>query len=214
MIDIKGKVAIITGYTKGIGRGIANAMAEYGANLVIVSRHQNECDSVANEISNKYGISAIGISADITKKADIDELVNKTNNRFGCIDILVNNAGSAITKRAEDLTEEYWYKVINLDLNSLFFCSQAVGRHMITQKSGKIINIASMLGLIADKQVLPYVTAKGGIIQMTKGLALEWAKHNIQVNAICPGYVITDMNKAELTNDKISSGLLKKNCYA
>ena len=210
MINIKGKTAIVTGSTKGIGRGIANAMAEYGANVVVVSRHQNDCDAVSEELKSKYGVSSIGVAADLTKKEDIDTLVKKTLTAFGRIDILVNNAGSAITKRAEDLTEEDWHRVINLDMNSVFFCSQAVGRQMIAQKGGKIINIASMLGLIADKQVLPYVVAKGGVMQMTKGLALEWAKHNIQVNAICPGYIITEMNKAELTNDKIAGGLLRK----
>jgi NAD(P)-dependent dehydrogenase (short-subunit alcohol dehydrogenase family) len=209
-ISVKGKVALITGSTKGIGNGIANALAEGGANVVIVSRHQNDCDRVAAEIKEKYGVMTLAVAADITKQEDIEAMVSKTIDTFGRIDVLVNNAGSAITKKAEDLTYEDWDKVVNLDLRAVFFCSQAVGRHMIAQKSGKIINIASILGLVADKQVLPYAVSKAGVLQMTKALALEWAKHNIQVNAICPGYVITEINKDTLANEKIAAGLLRK----
>lgn len=209
-ISIKGKVAIITGSTKGIGKGIADAFAENGASVVVVSRHQNDCDAVSEELSKKYNTPTLAVSADITKGESIDLMVKKTLEKFGRIDILVNNAGSAITKKAENLTEVDWDRVVNLDLRAVFFCSQAVGRQMIVQKNGKIINIASILGLVADKQVLPYVVAKGGVLQMTKGLALEWAKYNIQVNSICPGYIITELNRAELSDEKISGELLRK----
>ncbi|SMC37935.1 SDR family NAD(P)-dependent oxidoreductase [Papillibacter cinnamivorans] len=208
--DVKGKIALITGSTKGIGRAIAEALAENGASVVIVSRHQNDCDAVAAGISKKYGAETLAVAADITKQEQIDQLVAKAVARFGRIDVLVNNAGSAITKKAEDLTEADWDRVVNLDLRAVFFTAQAVGRQMIAQKSGKIINISSILGLVADKQVLPYCVSKGGVLQMTKALALEWAKHNIQVNAICPGYVITEINRDFLTDEKASAGLLRK----
>lgn len=200
-MKLKEKVAVITGSTRGIGCGIAKAMVAEGAKVVIVSRNQQDCDKVVNEIIQSGG-TALGIAADITRKSDIDNLVSRILSSFGQIDILVNNAGTAVTKKAEELTEEDWDKVLNLDLKSAFFCSQAVGKVMIKQRAGKIINIASMLGLVGEKMVLPYCVAKGGLIQMTRALALEWAKHNLQVNALCPGYVLTDINAAELQKEK------------
>ena len=208
--DVKGKICVVTGSTKGIGKGIAEALAENGGTVVICSRKQNECDAVAAEIREKYGVDAIGVSADITKTEAIENLFNTVMEKYGRVDVLVNNAGSAITKRAEDLTEEDFDHVLALDLRAVFFCSQAAGKIMIKQKSGKIISIASVLGVVADKQVLPYCVAKGGVLQMTRALALEWAKYNIQVNAICPGYVITELNRKELTDEKIGGGLLRK----
>jgi len=209
-ISVSGKIAIITGSTKGIGKGIAEALAEGGASVVIVSRHQNDCSNVAQELREKYSVPTLGVAADITIQGDIDRLVQLTIDTFGRIDVLVNNAGSALSKRAEDLTGAEWDQVIDLDLRAVFFCAQAVGRQMITQKSGKIINISSALGLVADKNVLPYLVAKAGVIHMTKGLAVEWAQHNIQVNSICPGYVITELNREALANEKIASALLRK----
>ena len=209
-MDIRGKTAVVTGSTKGIGNGIARAYAQAGADVVIVSRHQEDCDRAAAELREKYGARTLAVAGDVTKRGDIENIMNKTVEAFGRIDILLNNAGSAITKRAEDLTEADWDRVVDLDLKAVFFCAQAAGRVMIKQKRGKIINISSILGIVADKQVLPYAVAKGGVLQMTKALALEWAKHNIQVNAICPGYVKTEMNAADLESDKIGSHLLGK----
>jgi len=209
-MSLKGKVAIVTGSTKGIGNGFAHALAKEGADVVVVSRNQADCDKVATQLSETYGVKTLGCAADVTDMARIDALVVATVEAFGRIDILVNNAGSALTKRAEDITEADWDRIMDVDLKSVFFTAQAAGKVMIEQKGGKIINIASILGLVADKQVLPYCVAKGGVLQMTRALALEWAKHNIQVNAICPGYVITPMNEADLNDEKISSHLLRK----
>lgn len=210
IMDLSGKNAIITGATKGIGRGIANGLAEAGANIVVVSRNKADCERVAEEIKQTYGVKTLALPSDVTKQSDIQNMVDRTVETLGSIDILVNNAGSAITKRAEDLTEEDWDHVMNLDLKAVFFCSQAVGRQMIAQKHGKIINIGSVLALVSDKQVLPYSVAKGGVLQMTKALALEWAKHNIQVNAICPGYIVTEINREALQDERISSSRLRK----
>ncbi|MPM94766.1 NAD-dependent glycerol dehydrogenase [bioreactor metagenome] len=124
------------------------------------------------------------------------------------IDILVNNAGTSSTKRAEYITEEEWDRVIDLNLKSIFFLSQAVGKVMMEHKGGKIINIASMLGLVAIKGVLPYCVAKGGLIQMTKALALEWARKGITVNALCPGYVITDINRENMSRPEVMEKLV------
>ncbi len=209
MNDLKDKVAIVTGSTKGIGRGIVEALAKAGANVVIVSRNQDDCNRVAEQIK-EFGHDALPVAADVTNLKAIEELVKKVTEYYGKIDILINNAGSAITKKAEDITEADWDRVLNVDLRGVFFCAQAVGRQMIIQKSGKIINLASILGLVGDRQVLPYCVSKGGVIQMTKALALEWARHNIQVNALCPGYVITPMNEADLMNEKIHNHIIKK----
>lgn len=208
--EVKGRAAIVTGGTKGIGRGIANGLAAHGANIVVASRHQQDCARVAAEISAQYGVQAIGVAADVTSGAAIENLAAETEKAFGRIDILVNNAGSAVTKKAEDLTEEDWDRVLGLDLRAVFFCSQIIGRRMIGQKSGCIINIASALGLVGDKQVLPYAVAKSGVLQMTRCLALEWARHNIRVNAVCPGYVITELNEKQLSDEKIAAGLLRR----
>ncbi len=209
-LKLEGKNAIVTGSTKGIGYGFANALAREGANVAVVSRNGDDCERVAGELAQKYGVKAIACPADLTHIEQIECLVEVALGSFGKLDILVNNAGSAITKRAEEITERDWDRVLGLDLKAVFFCAQAAGKAMIEQKSGKIINIASMLGLVADKQVLPYCVAKGGVLQMTRALALEWAKHNIQVNAICPGYVVTPMNEAELNDERIGGRILKK----
>lgn len=210
IFDFAGKTVIITGATKGIGREFANAFASHGANVVITSRSQADCDKVSNEIANTYKVKALGIGMDVTKKDIIVAMLEKVVSEFGVVDILVNNAGSAITKKAEDLTEEDWDRVIDIDLKGVFLCSSVVGKHMIEQKKGIIINTASMLGLAAEKMVLPYCVAKSGVLQMTRALALEWSKYNIRVNAICPGYIKTPMNAVELEAEKISRHILSR----
>lgn len=209
MFDLKDKIAIITGSTKGIGRGIIEGMALAGAKVVVVSRSQEDCDRVAAEIRESGG-NALSVAADLTDLNAIKDLVEKSIAHYGRIDILVNNAGTAITKKAELLTEADWDHVLNIDLKAVFFTSQAVGHQMISQKSGKIVNVASIMGLVGDRQILPYCVAKGGVIQMTKALSLEWARHNIQVNALCPGYVITPMNEADFRNEKILDHVIGK----
>ncbi len=199
--DLSGKVALVTGSTRGIGRGIARSLAGRGAGIVITSRSQDDCDTTADVLSS-LGCNVLGRACDVTDSAGIESLVAEIVDVFGRIDILVNNAGTAKRKPAEELTEEDWDRVIDVDLKGVFLTSIAVGKRMIAQSSGKIVNIASMLGLVGDKQLLPYCVAKGGVIQMTRALAVEWAKHNIQVNALCPGYVMTAMNERTLKTDE------------
>lgn len=209
MFDLTGKVAIVTGATKGLGYSIAMSMAESGANIVVVSRNEVDCIRVAEEIKNK-GRRALAYSCDVTKKTMIDDLVTKTVNEFGNVDILVNNAGIAVTKAAVDLTEEDWNKVLDTNLKGVFLVAQSVGKRMIEQRYGRIINIASIFGLVGDKNILPYLCSKGGVVQLTRGLALEWAKYNVLVNAIAPGYVMTPINEKELSQEKVQNYLLGK----
>ena len=205
---IDDKVALVTGGTKGIGYGIANGLAHAGARVVVVSRNQQDCDQVAEELSG-FGKDAVGIATDITDRQQVEQLVKQVKDRMGRIDVLVNNAGTAMTKRAEDITEGEYDHLIDVDQKSVFLMSQAVGRVMIEQKGGKIINVASFLGLVGEKQILPYCVAKGGVIQMTRALAVEWSKHQITVNALCPGYVVTPMNRDDLEKEAIRDHILK-----
>lgn len=207
-MDLSGKAAIVTGSTKGLGYGMAIGLAKAGADIVVVSRSQADCDRVAAEITT-MGRRAIGVSTDVGNLEQIQRLVDKTVSELGRIDILVNNAGTAVTKRAEELTEADWDRVVDVNLKGVFFCAQIVGRQMIKQKRGKIINVASIFGLVGDRAVVPYCASKGGVIQLTRVLALEWAKHNIQVNALAPGYVKTPMNEKELTDEKVLNHVLK-----
>lgn len=206
---LDGKVAMVTGATKGIGRAIALALGNAGADVVVVSRNQDECTRVACEIQDR-GSLALAVQADVTRSEDIERLFEETLEKCGKIDILVNNAGTSITKSADKLTEEDYDQVLRLDERAVFFMAQAAGRRMITQGGGRIINVASVLGLIGAKLVLPYCVAKGGVIQMTRALALEWARHNIIVNCVCPGYVMTAMNENHLKDEKIHKAIVGK----
>lgn len=201
-IDLSGKVAVVTGATRGIGRAIAGSLAEAGANIVVVSRSHSDCRQVADELAGK-GIGTLAVAADLASLPDIEKMITAAVAAFGRLDILVNNAGNAVTKRAEEITEADWDRVLDLDLKGVFFACQAAGRQMISQRQGKIINVASILGQVGEKLVSPYCAAKGGVIQITRALALEWARHNIQVNALCPGYVETAINAAELQDEKV-----------
>ena len=200
---LTGKTAIVTGGSRGIGRAVSLLLAREGANVAIVYAGNTAAAEETKQQAEALGAAAAVFQCDVADEQAVTDMVKAVKTQFGSVDILVNNAGSAITKKAEDLTESDWDRVIDMDMKAVFFMAQAAGKHMIAQKSGKIINIASMLGLVAEKQVLPYCVAKGGVLQMTKALALEWAKYNIQVNAICPGYVITDINKEALSEEKI-----------
>ena len=208
--NLQGKVALVTGSTRGLGSGIARSLAARGVDLVVTSRSQEECDATAEDL-RALGGRVLARASDVTDRITLERLTERTIEVFGRVDILVNNAGTAITKPAEELTEDDWDRVIDVDLKGVFLTSITVGRRMIAQSAGKIINIASMLGLVADKQILPYCVAKGGVVQMTRALAIEWAKYNIQVNALCPGYVMTAMNeRAMRENERIRAHIVDR----
>lgn len=194
-IFITDRVAIVTGGHSGIGRGIVEALSQAGAKIVIAGRRKELGNQVASEIMNSNGVEAIFIEADITKHDDIQNLVEQTMTRFGKIDILVNNAGICHHEDAETVNYDNWRKVMDVNLDGLFFLSQSVGKVMIAQKRGSIINISSNSdNLVMTPQTQTgYNASKSGVDMVTKCLAYEWAKYNIRVNAIAPGYIKSDI---------------------
>ncbi|RMF86755.1 MAG: glucose 1-dehydrogenase, partial [Nitrospinota bacterium] len=195
LFDLTGKVALVTGGGRGLGRGMALALAGAGADLVLVSRTASELEAVAAE-ARKLGRRALPVPLDLTVPGNIDRMVQAALEEFGKIDILVNNAGTNVRKPALEITAEEWERVVALNLRAAFFVAQAVGRTMIERRQGKIINTASLTSEIGIANVSVYGCTKGGIRQMTRALALEWAPYHINVNAIGPGYFKTSMTRA------------------
>ncbi|MFD9624554.1 SDR family oxidoreductase [Peribacillus muralis] len=201
LFDLTGKTAIITGGGRGLGEQIATGFAEAGANVVLCSRKKQACDEAAAKIEG-LGVRVLSLKCDITNPSDVQEVVNETVREFGSIDILVNNSGASWGAPAIDMPLEAWHKVMNVNVTGTFIMSQTVGRVMIEQGYGKIINIASVAGLGGtDPRVLDtvgYNTSKGAVITLTKDLAVKWGEHNIHVNAIAPGFFPTKMSKGVL----------------
>lgn len=206
---LTGKIAVVTGASRGLGRAMALGLAEAGADIALVSRGMERLKIVASEI-NQLGRKAISISADVANLDHVNAMVERTVDEFGRIDILVNNAGTTVRMSAEEFTEEAWDKVLDVNLKGAFFCAQAVGKVMIKQRSGKIINTASLLSVIGVPNTAAYGVSKGAISQMTKTLAVEWAKYNINVNAIGPGYFRTDLTKPLQDDETRSAQILSR----
>lgn len=208
LFDLEGKVAIVTGASRGLGQAMAIALAQAGANVVGVG--QSNMTSTKEEVE-RAGKKFLEIKADLTSTEKVNEIVEKTIENFGRIDILVNNAGTIRREDAIDYTQEDWDAILNLNLKTVFFLSQRVAKEFIKQKSGgKIINIASMLSFQGGIRVPAYTASKSGIAGITKALANEWAKSNINVNAIAPGYMATDNTKAIREDDKRNLEILER----
>jgi NAD(P)-dependent dehydrogenase (short-subunit alcohol dehydrogenase family) len=208
---LQDKVAIVTGSTKGIGRAIAIGYAKEGAAVVICGRSEDLAKGLADELT-KQGHKAVAMKMDVTSVDSINKVVDDVVRQFGRIDILVNNAGiSPIWKRAEDTGKDAWDQIIATNLTGTFLCSQAVGKVMIKQKSGKIINMTSVGGEVALPRLVAYCASKAGIISLTQVLAAEWAQHNILVNAIGPSYVETEFTAGLRGNERIYDELKSKN---
>lgn len=198
---LDGKTAIVTGASRGLGRGMAVGLAEAGADLILVARSKDGLSETADMVEEQ-GQQALSVACDVT---DLDtfkeEVIEQGKDKFGSIDVLINNAGIIRRAPAHEHSDEDWDDVIDVNLSSLFKISREVGKVMIDQGSGKIINIASLLTYFGGITVPSYAASKGGVAQVTKALANEWAQHDIQINAIAPGYYETD-NTAPLQEDE------------
>jgi gluconate 5-dehydrogenase len=204
LFDLTGRVAIITGGSIGLGRQMAEGLGEMGAHVVLCARKEERCRDAAEELQ-QLGVKAIALACDVKSPASIQQLVDATVEEFGRIDVLINNAGISWGAPVEEMRLEDWNKVIETNLTGTFLCAQAVGKVMIRQGRGKIINIASVAGLGGAPAELPaigYHASKGGVISFTKDLACKWAAHNIQVNAIAPGWFPTHMSNRVLEHNK------------
>jgi NAD(P)-dependent dehydrogenase (short-subunit alcohol dehydrogenase family) len=208
--DLRGKTAIVTGASRGIGEAIAKGFAEAGADLILVSRNKSALEKVANKIEG-LGRKTLSIAADIGKPEEIQKTIDNALEFFARIDILVNNAGiSPILKKAEEVTVKEWEEMVRVNLTGTFLFCQAVGRIMIKQGGGKIINMASVGAVVAFPRQIAYCATKGGVLQLTKVLAIEWARYNVQVNAIGPAYLETELTKGMRESKIISEDLLRK----
>ena len=206
-MKLKGKVALITGSSRGIGKDIAMGFARDGADIIVNGRNLEKAKPVAKEIES-LGVKTIAIGADVSSSQEVNRMVEEAVNTFGKIDILVNNAGvNPFILEAEKIKEEGWDQVLDVNLKGVFLCCQAVGKKMIQQGGGRIINISSTAGIIGEQGFLPYCVSKAGVMTLTRILAYEWSRYNILVNAIAPGLIAGGMNAPILNKEILVSGL-------
>ncbi len=203
LLDLSGKVALVTGGSRGIGLQMAEGLGEMGARVAITARKQDELDE-ASALLGKLGIECFAVVGDLSKPDAIPAVVEAVLSRFGKIDVLVNNAGANWAAPAEDYPDDGWHKVMSLNVDAAFFLAREVGRRsMIPRKSGKLVNIASIAGLFGNPppwhmKTVAYNTSKGALVNLTRALAAEWGPYNINVNAICPGFFPSKMTKVTL----------------
>jgi NAD(P)-dependent dehydrogenase (short-subunit alcohol dehydrogenase family) len=204
LFNLSGRVAIITGGSMGLGRQMAEGLAEMGANLVLCARKKERCEQAAEELK-QLGVETMARGCDVKNPGDVQGVVEATVARFGRIDILINNAGTSWGAPVEEMKLEHWNKVMETNLTGTFLFSQAVGKVMVPQRRGKIINIASVAGMRGappEFQAIGYHASKGGVIAFTQDLACKWGIHNIQVNAIAPGWFPTHMSEVVIERNK------------
>jgi gluconate 5-dehydrogenase len=196
LFDLSGKVAIVTGGATGLGRQMAQGLAEFGADIVVCARNADRCEAAASELGD-IGVRSFGMGCDVRNPDQVNAVVTRARDELGRLDILVNNAGTSWAASPEDIPLDAWEKVIGVNLTGAFLFSQAAGRVMIAQQGGAIVNIASVAAFRgADPEAmnaLPYNASKGGLISFTRDLAVKWARHDIRVNAIAPGWFPSDM---------------------
>jgi len=206
---LKDQVTIVTGGNKGIGRTIALCLAQAGAHVVVTGRTKQELEEVSSEI-RQLGNKALGVEMDVRNETDVGKMVAEAVAAFGRIDVLVNNAGISQVLPAEDHTEEIWDAILDTNLKGVFLCSQAVGSQMIKQKRGSIVNMSSQAGTVGLLNHAAYCASKGGVNSLTKVLALEWAPHNIRVNAVAPTVIRTPMTDKVFADQEVRAELTAK----
>lgn len=206
--NFKGKIVVVTGSSRGLGKEIALVFSRAGANVVLASRNLEQLNRVADEIRAEGG-SALPLVVDVTDRDSVEDLVDRACEEFGRIDILINNAGVIYRAPAAELSEEQWDETVNINLKGTFLCSQAAGKKMIENRSGKIINIASDKAFVGFPGRAAYCASKGGIVMLTRALAVEWAPYNVQVNAVAPTYVETEMTRDVLSDPEKYQEIIK-----
>jgi len=195
---LDGKVALVTGGARGLGKTMATALAEAGASVALAGRSKETCEEAANAIASATGRKTGSFAADVTKIGDVERMADEVEREFGRIDILVNNAGINIRGPIQQLSEADWDAVVDTNLKGPFLCARAIGPRMVNRGWGRVINLGSVLGVIALPGRAPYASSKAGIINLTRVLALEWAGTGVTANAICPGAFATEMNRSLL----------------
>jgi NAD(P)-dependent dehydrogenase (short-subunit alcohol dehydrogenase family) len=202
LFDLSGRSAIVTGGGAGLGRVFAEALAEAGANVVVCGRREDRCVEVAEALATAHGVRAFGMRCDVRSADDVDAVVARGVTELGAVDILVNNAGTSWGAPAEEYPQEGWQKVIDVNLTGLFQFTQRVGREMIARRYGRIINVASVAAFVGAAPELmdavAYNASKGGVVSLTRDLAVKWARHGITVNAVAPGWFPTEMSRVLL----------------
>ena len=194
LFDLTGKVAVITGGNGGIGLGIAMGLAGAGANIVIAARSVEKTAQALEDI-RALGVEAHGITVDVTQEPAIQRMVTSTIDHMGRLDILVNNSGIAVRAQPQELTAAQWDSVVDVNLRAAFLASKEAYAQMVKAGGGKVINVGSMYSIFGSDWGAPYAASKGGLVQLTKSLAVAWAKDNIQVNAVLPGWIVPDLTR-------------------
>jgi NAD(P)-dependent dehydrogenase (short-subunit alcohol dehydrogenase family) len=209
--DIKGQTAIVTGVSSGLGVTFAETLAEWGVNLVIAARRYERLVKVAEDISKKYGVKVVAVKADVSREEQVVDMVKAAVEKFGSLEILINNAGTASLSPSVDMSLEEWKKVIDVNLTGVFLCARTAAREMIKRKYGKIVNIASIYGAVGDIfPTAPYYASKGAVINLTRALAVEWAPHKINVNAIAPGFFPSEMTESVFRDERALNHILSR----
>jgi NAD(P)-dependent dehydrogenase (short-subunit alcohol dehydrogenase family) len=206
-LRLDGRVALVTGASRGLGRAMAVALAEAGAELALLARSRGDLEETAAAVK-AAGRSAVVLPADVRRPGEVDEAVETTLGAFGRLDVLVNNSGIAVVKPLVETSHEEWQAILDTNLTAAFSLCRAAGRAMIARRTGKVVNVASVLGAHGLSGYTAYSASKGGLIALTRTLAVEWARHNIQVNAIAPGWFLTPMNADAFADEKIRARLL------
>lgn len=191
---LDGRIAVITGGSKGLGRSMALGLGQAGAITVICSRHQDDCEMVAGEIAEETGQESFGMAIDVTSEDDVNQVFKGVVEKFGRLDVLINSAGINIRDPIDELTLEQFHQVIETNLTGSWLCCRAAAPAMKEQRRGSVINIGSTLSLVGLAERTPYCSSKSGVLGLTRALALEWAPFGVRCNAICPGPFLTEMN--------------------